>query len=125
MKRITKIALIVLYLQSIVGLTIVNHYCGGELAWQSFSIFQELNDCGCGDQEQCGCCETVLTSIQLTDLHYASSGISGFIEQDAIAIEYYTDNHFSLRNENVSPVRIYELPPGSQPAFILNRALLI
>ena len=125
MKKIAQISLMLIYAQMFIGISIANHFCGGELAWQSPLFLQQYNDCGCGDDEgSCGCCETVIVSVQLTDEHFMTFTQDGIVIIPDMPL-YATDeiNH-TLALSNTASL-IYELPPGNEPRFIINRTLLI
>lgn len=126
MKKIAQISLILIYAQMFIGITIANHFCGGELAWQAPLLLQQYNDCGCGDDEgSCGCCETVIVSVQLTDEHfmtYTQDGIVIIPDMPFYASDEIT--RYEPAQHKISSL-IYELPPGKEPQFIINRTLLI
>ncbi len=126
MKKIAQISLILIYAQMFIGISIANHFCGGELAWQAPVFLQQFNDCGCGDEEgNCGCCETVIVRVQLTDEHfltYTQDGVLVIPDMHFYASDDITRNSFE--SHNIAHL-IYELPPGNEPRFIINRTLLI
>lgn len=125
MKKLAQILFILIYAQLMIGVTIANHFCGGELAWQSLILLEGLHNCGCVDEESCGCCETTYTQVRLNDEHLASEMNDGKTEFALLRQSADYSNEFEDYFETFSRIPVFELPPGRNPSYIINRSLLI
>lgn len=128
MKKLIHILFILAYLLPTVGLTVAYHFCGDTLVSTKVIMTSEVKepvDC-CGEEPvDDPCCTDQVVSHKLDDLHFAAAKIT--VEQtysDYVLIpvetSYQTDVVENISIQNT----IYHSPPGN-PAYIINRTLLI
>lgn len=126
-KKLASFILALLYFSSVVGTTIHQHYCMGELVGSS--LFNTRNDaCGkCGMQkhteENKGCCKDVSIVIKSGDSHTFSLPVYDFNS----FLTVIPENHFTIcdlrikKNSNNTTYRVHSPPLPECPLFIQHQ----
>jgi len=125
MKTGRNIAILLLYLWVMVGMTVATHFCAGEPVSATLLAGKEQSAaCCCGDEPMEGCCSTSVTTMRVDDVHTSAAetpiaplGISD--QTPAIAGLLFS------ASPRVLPAEIVRPPGDSLPAHLLGCSLLI
>ncbi|MEW6654428.1 MAG: hypothetical protein AB1394_13330 [Bacteroidota bacterium] len=128
MKKLLHILFILVYLLPTVGLTVANHFCGDTLVSTNVVLTEALKEpvnCCPDEPEDDSCCTDQIVTYRSDDSHFASSKISFeniFLDYTLNQTETAYRNNFvkSFSFQSTIP----HFPPGN-PAYIINRTLLI
>jgi len=124
MKAARNIAILLLYLWVMVGMTVATHFCDGEPVSASLLAGTERSAaCCCGDEPMEGCCSTSVTTMCVDDVHTSVAGtfIAPLIVEQIAAFSgpLFPDS------PRVLPAEIVRPPGDSILAHLLGCSLLI
>ena len=129
MKKISTLLLMFCYLVPAIGLSVKQHYCGGELASVSI-LFNDSPSCSCGKKPmKKDCCKDKITVLKLKDTQNSTKKITSsfaqnfkFLVQSCPVFNY---NFFEVDFEKQLPFP--HAPPfqKSEPLYLLNSVFLI
>ena len=144
MKRVLSIFLLVVFLTGNVGLTLANHYCGGQVSEQSLMLIEHDFGCNMVVMEDCdmeaptcpmhqkkqedptkqnlkadNCCDNQFTELKIKD-NFQSKKTTGQLNIDFLLAFIYTFTQLNF-NEHVSPVTYYDISPPLPSVDIIVR----
>lgn len=127
MKQITIVFLLLTYLLPSIGITIVKHYCGGELSSTQLLCFAD-HECGCGDKQmKADCCHDESTIIKIDD-EQSQQVESSNEKQFNIQGEFFQAFGYKYLCQNIDGEINYILHPPDDPKsrlYIFNKVFRI
>ncbi|HRI47423.1 MAG TPA: hypothetical protein PK559_10005 [Ignavibacteriaceae bacterium] len=127
MKKISITLFLLLYFLSTTGLTLVTHYCGGEV--DSISLFRVAGDddpCGCEGNSCCDpCCEDEVLNIKINDSHLSDIKVIKEFAPSKLASldESFYSNFYSLFE--IQTVHKQNINSNSPPLYLQNSVFQI
>ena len=144
MKKVLSIFLLIVFLTGKVGLTLANHYCGGQISEQSLMLIEHDFGCDMLTMEDCdmeastcpmhqkkqedptkqnlkadNCCDNQFTELKIKD-NFQSVENDVQLNADFLFAFVYTIAQLNF-NKHVSPVTYYDISPPIPPADIIVR----
>ena len=129
MKKIIAILLMFCYLVPAIGLSVKQHYCGGELASVSI-LFNDSPSCSCGKKPmKKDCCKDITTILKLKDTQNYTKKLTSsftqnfkFLVQSCPAFNYnFIEVDFEKQLQNVHPPPLQK----SKPLYLLHSVFRI
>jgi len=129
MKKITALLLMISYLIPVIGLSVKQHYCGGELTSISI-LFSDSHSCSCVKKPmKKDCCKNKTTILKLTDTQNFTKKVAiNFSKNFKFLVPFfpvYHSHYADVSFEKHLPFAIYPPPQKSEALYLLNRVFLI